>query len=131
MCALIGILMLKSADRKLAFTDIKRRPSFIEHKIIWLISHSKVGDLLRELSIDQALEVLPVLADQVPVGALGEGANPQARDAALRALQIEYLRLVSTRRPEGRKKPLVIQKQIKADLTFPCCMASEVAWQCI
>ena len=97
--------MLKCADRKLTFTDIKRRPAFIERIFIFiwlLISHSEVGDLLRELAIDQTLEVLPVLADQVPVGALGEGAHPQGRDAALGALQIEYLRLVSTRRPEGR-----------------------------
>ena len=65
-------------------------------------SHPEVGDLLRELPLDQALEVLPVLADQVPVGALGEGAHPQARDAALGTLQVKYLRLVSARGPEVR-----------------------------
>ena len=70
--------------------------------LLKLILHPEVGDLVRELPTDQALEVLPVLADQVPVGALGEGAHAQTRDATLRAFEVEYLRLVSTRRPEGR-----------------------------
>ena len=63
-------------------------------------SHPEVRDLLRELAAHQTLELVPVLADEVPRGALGEGAHAQGRDPALGALQVEDLRLVRTRRPQ-------------------------------
>ena len=62
-------------------------------------SHPEVRDLLRELAVHQTFELIPVLADEVPRGALGEGAHAQGRDPALGALQVEDLRLVSTGRP--------------------------------
>ena len=61
--------------------------------------HPKVWNIVSQLATNQTLEVLSILTEEVTSGTLGEGADPEGWNPAIRALEVEYLRLVSTGRP--------------------------------